>query len=48
LISVPEGATTVDLDFREPSRTRVSSVMSFAGLLFIGGLAIPRNWRRQR
>lgn len=48
MISVPEGATTVNLDFREPSRTRVSSVMSFAGLLFIGGLAIPRNWRRPR
>lgn len=48
LISVPEDAATVNLDFREPSRTRVSNVMSFAGLLFIGGLAIPRNWRRQR
>jgi hypothetical protein len=48
LISVPADATTVNLDFREPSRTRVSGVMSFAGLLFIGALAIPRNWRRRR
>lgn len=48
LISIPESATTVNLDFREPSRTRVSGVMSFAGLFFIGALAIPRNWRRRR
>lgn len=48
LISVPADATTVNLDFREPPRTRVSGVVSFAGLLFIGALAIPRNWRRRR
>jgi len=48
MISVPDSATTVNLDFREPSRTRVSGVMSFAGLLLIGGLAIPRNWRRRQ
>jgi uncharacterized membrane protein (UPF0136 family) len=48
LISLPADATTVNLDFREPSRTRVSGVMSFAGLLFIGALAIPRHWRRRR
>lgn len=48
LISVPAEATTVDLDFREPSRTRVSGITSLAGLLFIGALAIPRNWRRRR
>ena len=48
LISVPEGSRTVDLEFREPSRTRVSAMMSCAGLLFIGGLATRHNWRRQR
>jgi uncharacterized membrane protein len=48
LISVPADATTVNLDFREPSRTRVAGVMSLAGLLFTGALAIPRNWRRRR
>jgi uncharacterized membrane protein len=48
LISVPDGATTVSLDFREPPRTRVSNLASFAGLLFIGALAIPGDWRRRR
>ncbi len=47
LISVPAEATTVNLDFREPSRTRLSGLVSSAGLLFIGALAIPRNWRRR-
>jgi hypothetical protein len=46
LINVPDSATNVDLEFREPSRTRVSFLVSCAGLLFISGLAIPRNWRR--
>jgi hypothetical protein len=48
LIAVPDSATTVSLDFREPSRTNVSGLASFAGLLFIGALAIPRDWRRRR
>jgi hypothetical protein len=48
LIDVPDTTTAVDLEFREPSRTRVSFFMSCAGLLFIGGLAIPRDWRRRR
>ncbi len=48
LIDVADGAMTVDLDFREPPRTRVSFLMSCAGLLFIGGLAMPRDWRRRR
>ena len=48
LIAVPDGATNISLEFREPARTRVSFFMSCAGLLFIGGLAIPRDWRRRR
>lgn len=48
LVTVPETATSVDLSFREPARTRVSFFMSCAGLLFIGALAIPRNWRLRR
>ena len=48
LIAVPENATDVSLDFREPPRTRISGVASCAGLFFIGALAIPRDWRRRR
>lgn len=48
LIAVPENTTDISLDFREPSRTRASGLVSLAGLVFIGGLAIPRNWRQRR
>jgi uncharacterized membrane protein len=48
LIALSDSATTVSLDFREPPRTRISGFASFAGLMFIGALAIPRDWRRRR
>jgi uncharacterized membrane protein len=48
LISMPENATSVDLKFREPSRTRVSFLMSCAGIFLVGALAIPRHWRLRR
>ncbi len=41
LVSLPAEAVTVDLVFEEPRRTHVSSAVSFAGLLFIGVLAVP-------
>jgi len=47
LIAVPDGATSVDLTFREPSRTRVSGYLSLVGMLFIGSLTIPRVWKRR-
>ena len=48
LIAVPENTTDISLDFREPPRTRLSALASFAGLFFIGALTIPRDWRRLR
>jgi 6-pyruvoyl-tetrahydropterin synthase related domain len=48
LISLPADAVAVDLVFREPRRTRVSSVASLAGFMFIGFLAMPLPWRRKR
>lgn len=48
LITAPDNTATINLDFREPSRSRLSGFASLAGLIFIGGLAIPRDWRRRR
>jgi 6-pyruvoyl-tetrahydropterin synthase related domain len=48
LISLPHDTVSVDLVFREPPRTRVSSVASLAGFMFIGVLAMPLPWRRKR
>ena len=41
LVSLPPEAVTVDLIFNEPQRTRVSSLASLAGVMFIGVLALP-------
>jgi hypothetical protein len=48
LISVPASQTQVNLDFREPLKSRVSSWASVAGFLLIGGLALPTLRRRKR
>jgi hypothetical protein len=48
LISIPRGAAAIDLVFKEPPRSRVSSFASLAGFIFIGALAIPLPWRRKR
>ena len=48
LISLPHDAVSVDLVFREPLRSRVSSFASLAGFMFIGVLGIPLSWRRKR
>ena len=48
LVSLPPNATSVDLVFDEPSRTRFSSLASLAGFAFIGVLAVPLPRRRQR
>ena len=46
LISLPQNATTVDLDFREPRKTKISTMSSLSGLIIIGMLAFPFNRRR--
>lgn len=48
LISIPRDAASINLTFKEPPRSRVSSFASLAGFIFIGGLAIPLPWRRKR
>jgi hypothetical protein len=48
LISLPREGASVDLVFKEPRRTRISSLASLAGFIFIGGLALPLPWRRKR
>ena len=48
LISIPHDAATIDLVFKEPPLSRVSSFASLAGFMFIGALAIPLPWRRKR
>lgn len=47
LISVPSGATAVDLDFREPRTSSASSVASAFGFVAIIGLAFPSLRRRK-
>ena len=46
LISLPQNATTIDLDFREPRKTKISTMSSLSGLIIIGMLALPFNRRR--
>ena len=47
LISLPQDATSVDLDFREPRKTKISTMSSLSGLIIIGMLAFPFNRRRR-
>ena len=46
LISLPQNATSVDLDFREPRKTKISTMSSLSGLIIIGMLAVPFSRRR--
>jgi uncharacterized membrane protein len=48
LISLPQNSVTVDLNFTEPSRSRVSAAASLAGFIFIGFLATPLPKRRAK
>jgi uncharacterized membrane protein len=41
LISLPQDATSVALDFREPRRTKISTITSLSGLIIIGALVVP-------
>jgi hypothetical protein len=47
LISVPQDATSVELDFREPRKTKISTMSSLSGLIIVGMLAVPFGWRRR-
>ena len=41
LISLPQNTTSVALDFREPRRTKISTITSLSGLIIIGALVVP-------
>lgn len=47
LISLPQDATSVELDFCEPRRTKFSTISSLGGLIVIGSLAAPFRRRRK-
>jgi uncharacterized membrane protein len=47
LIELPQHATSVQLDFREPARTKVSTTVSLSGLIIVGGLLLPFRWKRK-
>jgi uncharacterized membrane protein len=47
LIELPQQATSVQLDFREPPRTKVSTTASLSGLIIVGGLLLPFRWKRK-
>ena len=47
LISLPQNATSVELDFREPRKTKISTMCSLSGLIIIGLLAVPFSRRRR-
>jgi len=46
LISLPQNATSVELDFREPRKTKISTMSSLSGLIIIGALVVPFRRRR--
>ena len=47
LISLPPNATSVALDFREPRKTKISTMSSLSGLIITGMLAVPFRRRRR-
>ena len=47
LISLPQNATSVTLDFREPRKTKISTMSSLSGLIIIGMLAVRFKRRRR-
>ncbi|HEX5876095.1 MAG TPA: hypothetical protein VFY60_15705, partial [Pyrinomonadaceae bacterium] len=48
LISIPENATTVELDFVEPGKTNFSTMSSLIGLIGIGALSLPLRRRAKQ
>jgi hypothetical protein len=47
LIALPPNATSVALDFREPRKTKISTMSSLSGLIITGILAVPFRRRRR-
>ena len=47
LVSLPQNATSVELEFREPRKTKFSTMSSLGGLIVIGTLAAPFRRRRK-
>jgi hypothetical protein len=47
LISLPQNAASVQLDFREPRKTKISTMSSLSGLIIIAALAVPFRRRRR-
>jgi uncharacterized membrane protein YfhO len=47
LVSLPSNTTQVELSFVEPQRSRLSSAVSLAGFLLIGGLLVPFSRRKR-
>lgn len=47
LISLPETAASVELEFREPRSSKFSTITSLGGLIVIGSLAAPFRRRRR-
>jgi uncharacterized membrane protein len=48
LVSIPQNATSVNLDFREPPRTKLSTISSLSGLIIIGSLVVPFRRRTKQ
>jgi hypothetical protein len=48
LISIPQNATTVELDFVEPLKTNFSTMSSWIGLIGIGALSLPFRRRAKQ
>jgi chromate transport protein ChrA len=48
LISLPADAVSVELEFREPTRSRVAAATSALGAIFIGGLFIFGGRRKEK
>ena len=48
LITLPQNATTVELDFREPRKTNFSTMSSLIGLIGIGALSLPFRRRARQ
>lgn len=47
LISLPQNTTSVELEFREPQRSKFSTISSLGGLIVVGILAAPFRRRRK-
>jgi hypothetical protein len=47
LVQLPQQATSIQLDFREPARTKFSTTVSLSGLIIVGALLLPFRWKRK-